>query len=195
MPLHPTTIALPEPTRADVLALIDKWLADCIDLRTQAHHTHRNVNGSHFTTLHELFDEIRERIGVYASALAERAVQLGGMAEGTVHVGVARSSTTEDLPTVTSERDTVAALSDALAEFGKRTRHLIAQANESGDAATAGVLADVSFGIDKWLWMLESHLDEDGRFVSSTADQRGASVSGTVTGNGLATPLRKTEVT
>src|SRR5262249_38421977 len=43
----------------------------------------------HFIGLHELFDKIAEEVESYVDVIAERIVQLGGIAEGTVPCGFA----------------------------------------------------------------------------------------------------------
>ena len=47
---------------------------------------HWNVKGPNFIALHELFDEINEAVEDYVDGIAERAVQLGGVAEGTARI-------------------------------------------------------------------------------------------------------------
>jgi starvation-inducible DNA-binding protein len=55
-------------------------LADCIDLQTQTKQAHWNVKGSLFIALHELFGKINEQVEDYVDDVAERIVQLGGVA-------------------------------------------------------------------------------------------------------------------
>jgi starvation-inducible DNA-binding protein len=50
--------------------------------------------------------------------LAERVVQLGGTAEGTIQVATTRTGLKEYPLTLTEERDHVEALSSALAAYG-----------------------------------------------------------------------------
>jgi DNA-binding ferritin-like protein len=52
---------------------------------------HWNVKGPHFIGLHELFDQIDEAVESYVDLIAERIVQLGGIAEGTARSAAARS--------------------------------------------------------------------------------------------------------
>jgi starvation-inducible DNA-binding protein len=70
--------------RAELNALMNQRLADAIDLQAQMKQAHWNVKGPHFIGLHKLFDEIYEGVGEYVDLIAERIVQLGGVAEGTV---------------------------------------------------------------------------------------------------------------
>lgn len=54
----------------------------------------------------------------------------------------------------------VAALSDALSEFGRSARMGIEEMNDLQDANSADLLTAVSRSIDQWLWFVEAHLDE-----------------------------------
>ena len=149
---------LPEATRVKAVELLNARLADCIDLQTQTKQAHWNVKGPNFITLHELFDKINEEVEDYVDDIAERAVQLGGVAEGTART-VAKRSTLPEYPAKAADgRSHVEALSSALAVFGTSVRKGIDQANELGDLDTADLFTEVSRGIDKWLWFVEAHL-------------------------------------
>src|ERR1700747_1422825 len=86
---------LPEGTRVKAVELLNARLADCIDLQSQTKQAHWNVKGPHFIGLHKLFDEIYEATEEYVDLIAERVVQLGGIAEGTVRVCAERSTLSE----------------------------------------------------------------------------------------------------
>lgn len=152
---------IPEATRVKMVELLNARLADCIDLQTQTKQAHWNVKGPHFIALHELFDKINEEVEDYVDDIAERAVQLGGMAEGTARTVAKRSSLSEYPAKATDGRTHVEALSSALAAFGTAARKGIEQANELGDLDTADLFTEVSRGIDKWLWFVEAHLQAE----------------------------------
>ena len=155
--VYPTKNDLPEATRLEAIGLLNQRLADCIDLQTQCKQAHWNVKGPAFIALHKLFDEINEEVEEYVDLLAERVVQLGGIAEGTVGV-VAERSTLVDYPLgLSSGAEHVAALSDALAAFGRTARVGIEEMNELEDADSADILTEISRGVDKWLWFVEAH--------------------------------------
>ena len=84
-------------------------------------------------------------------------MQLGGIAEGTIGAVESRS-TLPDYPIgLSSGPEHVAALSDALAAFGRTVRIGIAEMDELEDADSADMLTDISRGVDKWLWFVEAH--------------------------------------
>src|SRR5436309_15142951 len=88
---YPTKNDLPEAARLEAIGLLNQRLADCIDLQTQCKQAHWNVKGPSFIALHKLFDEINEEVEGYVDLIAERIVQLGGIAERTVGVVEARA--------------------------------------------------------------------------------------------------------
>ena len=79
---------LPEDTRTAIITTLNLRLADAIALQTQAKQAHWNVKGPHFIGLHELFDRVSGAILETIDLIAERAVQLGGVAEGTAYMAV-----------------------------------------------------------------------------------------------------------
>jgi len=118
---------------------------------------HWNVKGPNFIALHELFDKFNGEVAVYVDDLAERIVQLGGHAHGTLGaVGKAKA-----LPAypdgLTREGDHLKALIAQTAALGALVRKGIDAAANAGDADTADLLTGISRGLDKQLWFLEAH--------------------------------------
>jgi starvation-inducible DNA-binding protein len=89
--------------------------------------------------------------------IAERIVQLGGSAEGTVRLAAARSRLDEYPLNIADGHAHVEAVAKALSTFGREARATINQADELDDADTADLFTEVSRGIDKWLWFVEAH--------------------------------------
>jgi starvation-inducible DNA-binding protein len=154
----PTRINLPESSRTQLAELLNRRLADAVDLQTQCKQAHWNVKGPSFIALHKLFDEIHEAITEYADLLAERIVTLGGVARGTAREVADRSELDEYPLTISTGEDHAKALSTALASFGTRVRFAIGEADELEDAVTADVCTEIARGTDKWLWFVEAHL-------------------------------------
>ena len=155
--LHPTKNDLPENVRAEVTKLLNERLADAIDLMMQAKQAHWNVKGPSFIALHELFDKVYEAATEYVDLVAERVVQLGGNAHGTVRLAAANSSLTEYPADLTDAATHVDLLARAMARFGKSVRAGIEQVQSLGDADTADILTEISRGTDKYLWFVEAH--------------------------------------
>jgi starvation-inducible DNA-binding protein len=152
---------LSESTRVKVVELLNARLADCIDLQTQTKQAHWNVKGPNFIGLHELFDKINGEVEEYVDEIAERAVQLGGVAEGTARMVAKRTSLSEYPAHTVDGHGHVEALSSALAAFGKVARKAIDEASELGDLDTADLFTEISRGMDKWLWFVEAHLQAE----------------------------------
>ncbi len=144
-----------------VIELLNARLADAVDLQTQTKQAHWNVKGPSFIALHELFDKVNEDVEEYVDLIAERTVQLGGVAEGTARIAAKHSSLSEYPASAVEGRSHVEALSSALAAFGKLARKAINDTNDLGDLDTADLFTEISRGIDKWLWFVEAHLQSD----------------------------------
>ena len=143
--------------RKKVVALLNARLADATDLYSQVKQAHWNVKGPHFIGLHELFDDVAEVVEKYIDELAERAVQLGGSANGTIRMA-AKASSLPEYPAAANWETHVNAVADRLAAFGKSVRAAVDEAEESRDKDTADLFTEVSRDIDKSLWMVEAHV-------------------------------------
>jgi starvation-inducible DNA-binding protein len=155
--MYKTENDLPPKRRVELNMLMNQRLADAVDLQLQLKQAHWNVKGPHFIGLHELFDDIDEAVEAYVDLIAERIVQLGGVAEGTARVAAKRSRLEEYPLDIADGTAHIEAVARALSTFGHDVRSTINEANDLGDADTADIFTEVSRGIDKWLWMVEAH--------------------------------------
>jgi starvation-inducible DNA-binding protein len=147
---------LPLEARTQIISLLSQRLADSLDMQSHCKQAHWNVKGPHFIALHLLFDQVDEAIEGYTDQIAERIVQLGGIAEGTVRAVAAKTQLIDYPLALSSSREHVAALSDSLSSFGRTTRMGIEEMNDLGDACSADLLTEVTRGVDKWLWFVEA---------------------------------------
>jgi starvation-inducible DNA-binding protein len=155
--LYETENDIPKNARVALNTLLNQRLADAIDLQVQLKQAHWNVKGPHFIGLHELFDKISEEVESYVDLIAERVVQLGGIAEGTVRVAAARSRLDEYPLSIGDGAAHVEAVARALSTFGREARMTIDEAGALEDAGTADLFTGISRGIDKSLWFVEAH--------------------------------------
>ncbi len=156
--MHNTKNDLAKGKREKVIEHLNARLADAIDLKTQAKQAHWNVKGHHFIALHELFDQVATAVEAHVDLIAERVTALGGTAMGTARV-VAQTSTLSEYPLEIFDGTAhVDALSTAMADFGKRIRQNIDDADKLDDADTADLFTEVSREIDKLLWFVEAHI-------------------------------------
>lgn len=156
--VYETSNDVPVQIRAQVIELLNQRLADAVDLSMQAKQAHWNVKGPNFIALHELFDKIHAAVDEYADVIAERVVQLGGIAGGTVRIAAQTSELTDYPRTISDGNAHVNALAGALAEFGGRIRHSGDEADDLGDQDAVDICTEISRGIDKWLWFVEAHV-------------------------------------
>jgi len=102
--------ALPEEQQAKLLELLNRRLADAIDLQLQSRQASWNVKGPHFMALRGLFDQVAQGVEEDANLMAAHIVQLGGMADGTAQVVARRTAldaywlSTAQVGTATSTR-------------------------------------------------------------------------------------------
>src|SRR5712691_3096451 len=155
--IYKTENDIPQQLRLKLHVLTNQSLADAVDLQMQIKQAHWNVKGPHFIGLHELFDQIDEAVESYVDLIAERIVQLGGIAEGTARVAAERSRLEEYPLDIADGQAHVEAVAKALSTFGHEARKTIDQADELEDADTADIFTEISRGIDKWLWFVEAH--------------------------------------
>ncbi len=143
--------------RTNLNRLMNQKLATAIDLQMQMKQAHWNVKGPSFIALHELFDKAYEEVEGYVDTIAERIVQFGGIAHGTVRSSAASTELADYPATISDGLAHVEAVARALSTFGSEVRNMISEANELEDAGTADLFTEISRGIDKLLWFVEAH--------------------------------------
>lgn len=155
---HVTKNDIPTEVRNNINLVLGQLLADAIDLHYQTKQAHWNVKGENFIALHQLFDALAAEVSLAVDTIAERIIQLGGSAHGTVRVAAQKSRLKEYPLDITDSQQHVDALSSALAAFNKSARKAIDETGTLNDAVTADMLTGITSGLDKQLWFVESHL-------------------------------------
>lgn len=158
---HATANDLAEGIRGQMIPLLQARLGDAIDLHYQAKQAHWNVKGPSFFHLHELFDKIAEEADEYTDLIAERLVQLGGQAHGTIRSASARTTLPEYPLDLSAGMDHCQSLSRSLSAFAHCVREAIDTSSDTKDADTADIFTEISRGVDKSLWFVEAHLQAD----------------------------------
>jgi len=158
MTVRKTRNDLPSNARAAVVGLLNARLADSIDLALLTKQAHWNLRGPQFISVHEMLDPLRGELDTHVDVIAERIVQLGGIALGTTQA-VAGATTLPPYPTdLVSIPDHLNALIDRYAAVASAVRQGIDASDEAGDKDTADILTGYSRALDKALWFLEAHL-------------------------------------
>ena len=156
--LLPTKNDLPSNTKAAVIELLNARLADMIDLSLATKQAHWNMRGMNFIAVHELMDKLRGELDIYVDNMAERAVQLGGVALGTTQMVEQESGLAPYPVDIHMTKDHLLALIERYGHEANIIRANIDDADEAGDPGTADLFTAISRGLDEWLWMLEAHV-------------------------------------
>jgi len=153
---------LPAKTRAVSIDALNQALADLSDLYSQAKQAHWNVRGPFFFTLHKLFDDVAESTEDPLDDIAERIVQLGGIAQGTVRMAAKNTALPEfEVSDKAADSDPLAYAKKLAAQFASCAKSIRAATDataNAGDADTADLLTGVSRALDKSLWFIEAHM-------------------------------------
>jgi len=152
-------INLPTPNRILLGVVLNKTLADLTALMLAAKQAHWNVKGPQFQALHGLFDDLAGEVRNHADDVAERAVQLGALAGGTLEQAAAGAGLPPYPPNLLDGLAHVQALAERVALVSNRAREDIIRSIDLGDQDTADLYIEVSRSLDKRLWMLRAHLE------------------------------------
>jgi starvation-inducible DNA-binding protein len=137
--------------------VLNARLADLVVLHSLAKQMHWNVKGVHFRQLHELYDDAAGSLLEAIDMVAERVVQLGGVAEGSAARAIKTSDLHDIALEVTASIDTARALASRWSEVALGVRASIGALAESGDEGSLDLLTEVSRLLDKYLWFIEAH--------------------------------------
>jgi starvation-inducible DNA-binding protein len=143
--------------REEMIALLNRQLADTFDLMSQTKQAHWNVKGPQFFQLHGLFDRLAAPLPEFIDTIAERATALGGVAEGTARMAAKSSRLAEYPADAFDGAAAVEAIAARYAALAASTRAAIAEAAERGDFDTSDLFTGISRELDKSLWFLEAH--------------------------------------
>lgn len=159
MPLRKTANNLADNTKKSSIALLIQRLAETIDLALATKQAHWNMRGKQFIAVHEMVDGFRTQLDGHVDTMAERIVQLGGVALGTTQ-DVAKTTKLPPYPTdIFKISDHLDALITRYGMVANNLRKAVDEADEAGDADTADIFTQASRDLDKALWFLEAHKD------------------------------------
>ncbi len=152
--------------KAVAVSLLQARLVDGIDMSLMTKQAHWNLKGPQFIGVHLMLDTFRSEQDEYVDTMAERITQLGGTARGTTQE-VASTTKLPPYPLdIYQVSDHIHALIERYALVANAVRASIDEVDEAGDADTADIFTEVSRGIDKQLWFLEAHTQEQSPSAS-----------------------------
>lgn len=157
MPKHRTRNDIPSNARAAVIAVLNARLADSIDLALLTKQAHWNIRGPNFIAVHEMLDGLRTELDTHVDTMAERIVQLGGVAMGTTQATAAATGLTPYPTDIVTVPEHLTALVERYAAVAASVRQGIDASDEAADKDTADILTGYSRALDKALWFLEAH--------------------------------------
>jgi starvation-inducible DNA-binding protein len=144
--------SLTDEARRVTGAVLQEALVDLIDLHLSAKQAHWNLTGRNFRSIHLQLDEVVDLARKHADTVAERAVAIGVNPDG-------RSRTIADNTKLHAfesgflpDDKVVAAVTDMLAEMGKRFRDRV-ETTDDTDLVSQDILIAAAQDLDEQHWM------------------------------------------
>jgi starvation-inducible DNA-binding protein len=151
-------IDLPEGTRSSLVEHLTTVVAGNLQLWLLAKMAHWNLKGPEFSSLHELFDEVAHHLRDQGDVVAERAAALGAY----LKTDAASLATHTPIPPFERHvRDGLELAGEVAARMAAHADAIREAIPEIADPATEHLLADLVHQLEKDVWMLESHLQEE----------------------------------
>ncbi|WP_298859388.1 DNA starvation/stationary phase protection protein Dps [uncultured Sulfitobacter sp.] len=151
------TSGLDDQTRHKMIDLLNARLADLVSLTLAVKQAHWNLKGPGYIGVHELLDDVADRLRDSADMMAERTVILGGHAKGTVEEAAGKTMLDPYPVEMIKIEEHIAALKERFLVTGKRVRNAIEDASDAGDADCEDLFTEVSRQLDKDAWFIGSN--------------------------------------
>ncbi|MXP51029.1 DNA starvation/stationary phase protection protein Dps [Pantoea sp. SoEX] len=140
--------------------MIDKLnciLANLIDLSLITKQAHWNIRGNNFIAIHKMLDDCYYTIIKHQDIIAERIVQLNGIALGTIQVIYGKTSL-KNYPL------NIDKIQNHLQELIRRYNIVITnntkEIDDIKDVVTNDILISLTRDLDKCLWLIESNIEK-----------------------------------
>lgn len=158
--MYKSPTPLSEKARRALADSLNRSLADGLDLHSQIKVAHWNIKGPHFAALHPLFETFAVSLANHNDAVAERAVTLGGMAQGTARQ-VAKASRLPAYPQKTTrDMDHVKLLADRIESYLEGLRETRDLGEREDDVDSVDLLTGIITEFEKHAWFLRASLEK-----------------------------------
>ena len=128
-----------------LIKLCNDRLADAVDLQLQCKHAFWNTTA---LDLRQLFDQVNKSVGVYTDRIADRVIEIGGVANSTERVVPTWSHLLCTADALC--RNHASTIATSLGAFAEVARQAIDTSNEFSDFASADMFTEIAVGLDKW---------------------------------------------
>lgn len=148
------------------LALLHPLVISTTSLALRSREAHWNVKGPNFGPLHELFGDFYDFTNDWADTLAERIVQQGGVA-------IALSGY-DGQPLIGDEKTLIEGIAYRANVLAEMVHSTIPQVG--ADETTKDALIEFGRELEKWIWKIESHLQEFKKVQEVQVEEVGVTV-------------------
>lgn len=138
---------------------VNKQIANWNVLYVKLHNYHWFVKGTHFFTLHELFEQLYDEAHTHIDELAERLLALGEKPVATMKEALEIASIQEASETETAE-EMVQVTQRDFEVMIEELKNGMSLAEEARDEGTADMLLSIHQSLEKHVWMLKSFLGQ-----------------------------------
>ncbi len=154
---RPTALEFDKAIQEESIRILNGHLTDFLNLALMTKQAHWNMRGPNFISVHEMLDPFNEKLLEYADTFAERIVQMGGTAYGTVEM-IGEQTSFDAYPTDIFQTDEH--LRELINRYAMAANNVRADIDANkADAATIDILTGAVEDLDKFVWFMEAHLE------------------------------------
>jgi len=140
-----------------LIAVLNKQVANWSVLYMKFHNYHWYVKGEQFFTLHAKFEEFYNEAGIHVDELAERLLAIGGNPVATMKECLELASVKEASGTETAQEMVQTIINDFSMIIGE-LKEGMNLADEKHDETTSDMLLSIHTSLEKHVWMLTAFL-------------------------------------